>query len=205
MQDITKLLRIPARAAKKSFRLLFRRIDDCLVLLDMANYRPLATDCPFKIGTISKGDIASLSKSVSEKKLNAFHANLESSTGYIAVDDGKILGYHWATAKQRQREGAAPFFYPIVPKNETVYMYDGFVFPDGRRKGTMRYLMAHAVEQEREKGFRFAFYTHNIQTKAMAKIAEELGFKRIGVLRYRRIFGFTRTDISALEETCKPA
>ncbi len=129
-------------------------------------------------------------------------ARLGQSRGVMAVVADRFAGYAWGTQSPREKEGIPPFQFPIRPAPSLLYIYGGYVAPGYRRKGVLGGLLRQLlVETARAGGVSGAFLL--TAHPAVSAAADRLGFRRTGVLRYRRRLGFVSRDVSALAQVCQ--
>ena len=189
------------RCANSLTSFVYRSIDDGIYEMALCQ-QPIYVKAPE--GFISKqltfADEAILSASFGASKAKEFLTRLDRCAGFAAyAPSGQIIGYFWITSQPRMEEGEPPFLYEVKPKPKHGYLFDMFVFPDFRRMGLARILMHNALLHARRSGLSFCYTIHDEKNHAMIKLSRSFGFKRAGIISYRRWGLWTFRNLSDLE------
>ena len=116
---------------------------------------------------------------------------------FIALWEGIIIGYMWTTLKRKVY--IPEFEREIAFKDEEGYLYDGFVFPDFRRKGLFKKMVEeslHYLKSQNVKRVKGITVTTN---RASERVMRDTGFYAVRLVRFVRIFGFQRFEEHKLE------
>lgn len=112
--------------------------------------------------------------------------------GFIAVWNGMIAGYLWASFKRKvymqecERE--------ISCKIGEVYLYDGFVLPDFRRKGLFKKLLEETLHCFKSRNVKKASAYALTSNKASQKAFRALGFHTVRLVKFVKIFRFKKSE-----------
>lgn len=183
------------------------RTDDVvrLNLHDFVLTSSLIADCLSSIVQMEADELVSIAACFGEERALKIHERLATSQCFVLYNDSNMVGWAWATALPRPREGDKGFFYPVVPLSEHVYLYDVYILPHARGKGLGYKLIACSCMKLAEQGYNFVFFTHDHENIAMNRITWLLNFEKLGELYYRRILWHKFIDITALNFVCNPS
>lgn len=111
---------------------------------------------------------------------------------FIAVWNDMIAGYLWATFKRKvyvqeiERE--------VSFKTGDVYLYDGYVLPDFRRKGLLKKLLEETLRYFKSRNVRQANAGALTCNKAPQKAFRALGFRTFRFFKFVKIFRFKKFE-----------
>jgi len=116
----------------------------------------------------------------------------EGDLGFIAVWNGMIAGYLWASFKRKVY--IQEFEREISLKIGEVYLYDGFVLPDFRRKGLFKKLLEETLHYFKSLNVKKANAYALTSNKAPQKAFRALGFRTVRLVKFVKILRFKKFE-----------
>lgn len=116
----------------------------------------------------------------------------EGDLGFIAMSNGRIAGYLWASLKRKvylqeiERE--------VSFRTDEVYLYDGFVLPDFRRTGLLKKLLEETLHFFKSRNVKKANAGTLTNNRAPQSALRALGFRTFRLLKFVRIFRFKKFE-----------
>lgn len=204
----TSLLARGSRVALRLGRAIFRAIDDVVYVRDLGRPLPQAIAPrggePYVCRPLDPADRSLLAGVFGNDKAETLIARLVAARGVIAVKGGKVAGYSWMTSAVRAEEGEAPFLYRVAPPKGWTYGFDTYVLPENRGLGVAAGLKILQMQMAQADGSKFFYVTHDRLNHSVIRLSERLGFAPKGVLKFRRVLGLRRVDLSALPDGKEP-
>jgi GNAT superfamily N-acetyltransferase len=132
-----------------------------------------------------------------------FSERLSSASGVLISDNEGPAGYAWCTGSPRQREGVAPFLFPVRPTARTLYIFDVLVVPGKQGRGYGRLLLESLLARADRQGRHSVFLITGAHNRRMRRLCCSLGFSEAGTLTYFRVLNRVWSDTHALKIVCE--
>jgi GNAT superfamily N-acetyltransferase len=139
-----------------------------------------------RLASIRDFERSPLLKDEAAKRLN------EGDLGFIAVWNGMVVGYLWASFKRKVYLGEIER--EVSFKTGGVYLYDGFVLPNFRRKGLFKKLLEEALQYFKSRNVKKANAGTLTNNKAPQKAFKALGFSTVRLVKFVKIFLFKKFE-----------
>jgi len=116
----------------------------------------------------------------------------EGDLSFIAVWNGMIAGYLWASFKRKVY--VQEFEREMNFKIGEVYLYDVFALPDFRRKGLFKKLLEETLHYFKSRNVKKANAYTLTSNKASQKAFRALGFRTVRLVKFVKIFKFKKFE-----------
>ena len=193
--NMKKIFKIINKLTKKLNHLFYLKIEDKVAVIELENFNYLSTDKNIiKFQEFKESDtFLNYNKINNDKK--RITNRMKKATPYVAVLNHTIIAWLWITENAREKEGAKPFYYKVIPGKKNAYIFDTYVLPEHRNNQVITNLFMNMLKNIKKKGFLLAFLTFDKTNKPMKIIINKLGFKIIGQLSYKKILFYKKQNI----------
>jgi len=111
---------------------------------------------------------------------------------FVAIWNGIIVGYTWASLKRKVY--IPEFERKIVFNNGEAYLYDGFVFPDFRRKSILKKILEEALHYLKSQNVKRANACTLAANEPPQRALRDVGFRAVKLGKFVKIFRFKKFE-----------
>ena len=111
---------------------------------------------------------------------------------FVAMWNGTIVGYVWASLKRKVY--IPEFEREIVFNNGEAYLYDGFVFPDFRRKSILKNILEAALHYLKSQNVKRANACTLTANEPPQRALRDAGFRAVKFCKFVKIFRFEKFE-----------
>ena len=190
---------------KRAVSIFYKGIDFDIWTLDLGKVE----DSPMNFGNeygcrhLQMEDLPEIQKRFGELTAKDFETRLKNAKCYIIFNKEGIIGYSWSSENRVEKQGDAPFYFNVEPKEGMIYLYGDFIIPSKRGRGAnkrlMQYRLAECKKARLKRGFGLIERRNLPQIRTVKNSGQETG----GRLTYRRYLCFVRKNTSILRDFCK--
>jgi GNAT superfamily N-acetyltransferase len=194
------MLRLLLRIFRRIRLAVFTAISDYVRVRDLNDGKLLPIE--LKAGDLIEGmsgkGMAELRGLFPHEIVNDFVLRSQDSQGFIAYSNQIAVGYIWVSLKPRVCEGEKPFTYAVRPSHAQAYLYDLKIDPIARGRGLGAAMMSAGINWAIENGAKSILFTTGLDNQPIHQLTKLLGFKDVGIIHFKRIFGVRTVDLTAL-------
>lgn len=111
---------------------------------------------------------------------------------FVAMWNGIIVGYLWASLKRKVY--IPEFEREIVFNNGEAYLYDGFVFPDFRRKSIIKKILEAALHYLKSHNVKRANVCTLTANETPQRVLRDAGFRVAKFCKFVKVFRFKKFE-----------
>jgi ribosomal protein S18 acetylase RimI-like enzyme len=190
-----------AKIARKLYNFFYLKVVEhvCVSELQKSVRLPRLTDGEQQIFLDSPETVQRHREFIPDELCEEFSNRCSYATGLLHIVDGQLAAYMWVTDQSMENEGVAPFTHRVDLGRGETYVFDAFTYPQYRNTRVFYKTALCLLQHLKTSGCKAVYIIFDSRNPRWINFYERLGFKVIGSLRFKRVFGFASKDTAVID------